>query len=277
MSTRITAANGTEIEVCELGLSVIDHEDQTETWVRLTTEQRARLITALRPARSGTYDDGRLALLPGFGEYHAVRRERDAAVARAEQSERKCAELRRELVAKEDEAISECHRAYRERDEWKARAEAAEARTAPAVSRDDIEKAIHRWKLTGQSRGATLADDLHALVSGADPAVYVVRESDVEAQAALRNRFGEFVVNGTVLNVTTAEDCREKAQRHLDAAARCEGIARAIEAEAVVDPVEAKARVEADRRYSGDPNHAFIEGALWATRHALGQEASSDE
>ena len=42
--------------------------------------------------------------------------------------------------------------------------------------------------------------------------------------------------------------------------------------EDAVDPVEAKARAEADRRYSGDPNHAFIEGALWAARHALGQE-----
>ena len=40
-----------------------------------------------------------------------------------------------------------------------------------------------------------------------------------------------------------------------------------------VDPVEAKARVEADRRYSGTLNHAFVEGAMWATRHVLEQEA----
>lgn len=54
-----------------------------------------------------------------------------------------------------------------------------------------------------------------------------------------------------------------------------EAIIREVEKrEKEEDPVEAKARVEADRRYSGDPNHAFIEGAVWAARHVLGQEQS---
>ena len=142
-----------------------------------------------------------------------------------------------------------------ERDEWKARAEQAErdrdeaqmersdaleelaqAKSASEVTRDDIEKAL--WACQGSWKDVTwgrIVDEVMGavmpLVSGDDPAVYVVRESKVKAQDALRNRFGEFVVNGTVLNVTTAEDCREKAQRHLDAVARCESIARAIEAE----------------------------------------------
>ena len=44
-----------------------------------------------------------------------------------------------------------------------------------------------------------------------------------------------------------------------------------------VDPVEAKARVEADRRYSGDPNHAFVEGAMWATRHVEPKDHHVDQ
>lgn len=35
---------------------------------------------------------------------------------------------------------------------------------------------------------------------------------------------------------------------------------------------EQAARAEADSRYSGDHHHAFIEGALWATRHVIGQD-----
>ena len=184
--------------------------------------------------------------------YRAERaeRERDAAVARAEAAEQLIpayAMLDVWLALGRDSIHFDDW--YDERgyaDAWAeltaAVREAAEARTVPAVTRDEIGNALMR---VGVSNGVEThtevsvgTDAVWSLVSGADPAVYVVRESDVEAQAALRNRFGEFVVNGTVLNVTTAEDCREKAQRHLDAAARCEAIARAIEAEAVVDPVE---------------------------------------
>ena len=76
-----------------------------------------------------------------------------------------------------------------------------------------------------------------------------------------------------------ADEALRKVERERDAAvARAEQAGRELARvndeldRARAEAVEAKARAEADRRYSGDPNHAFIEGALWATRHALGQE-----
>ena len=215
-----------------------------------------------------------------------LQRERDAAVERAEQAEGKLRRLRdahSDLIAR--------HR--RLSDEME--------QSAPAVSRADIEKAI-RSRVADRSQAGEnfiggLLDAVWSLLSGSDPAVHVVRESNVEAQAALRNRFGEFVVNGTVLNVTTAEDCREKAQRHLDAAARCESIARAIEAGQAVDPfeelagqIETAAR-EAIRQVCADLTAATVPGidagvvedmlditseSRRIAAHVLGQEASSD-
>lgn len=61
-------------------------------------------------------------------ERDQARRERDAAVRQGE------------LKARTERDLAEA--AERERDEWKARAEAAEARTAPAVSRADIDRAL---------------------------------------------------------------------------------------------------------------------------------------
>ena len=170
-----------------------------------------------------------------------------------------------------DEAVARAEQAERDRDVWEA------LTPLPAVTRDDVKGGIDHWIEQGGNHEALL-DDLWRWVSGDDPAVYVVRESDVEAQAALRNRFGEFIVNGTVLNVTTAEDCREKAQRHLDAVARCESIARAIEAEQAEDPVEAKAEELFDATdesiwaWATAPIHTQDRYRRIA-RHVLGQEA----
>ena len=164
MSKIITSDNGIELEVCSLGIAVVNHEEETETWARLTDVQRVELAAALDPGRRGLHVrlDNQAATLATY------RRELDEADARAEQacSERNEAERREGAME-------------RERDAAVARAEQA-GRELARVN-DELDRA--------------------------------------RAEA-----------------------------------------------------VEAKARAEADRRYSGDPNHAFIEGALWATRHALGQE-----
>lgn len=165
--------------------------------------------------------------------------ERDEWKASAETAERERDELRGRYATLQHEYTRQSCTWGRKRADYEARL----AKAAPAVTREDVEKAIRAAFDGGGTVGEVreMADTVWSLVSGADPAVFVVRESNVEAQAALRNRFGEFVVNGTVLNVTTAEDCREKAQRHLGAVARCESIARAIEAEPA-DPLLDKAQ-----------------------------------
>ena len=137
-------------------------------------------------------------------------RERDAAVARAGKAERE-----------RDEAVEACALFQRAMHKWRERAEQAEARTAPAVTRADIEECVY-----GSRRAGRECDE-----QGFVP-VHVQ-----EAVGQLCDLFG-------------------------------------VEAEQAIDPVEEKARSEADRRYSGEPNHAFIEGAVWAARHVLGQEAT---
>ena len=84
-----------------------------------------------------------------------------------------------------DSLLYRAERAERQRDEWKARAGAAEARTAPAVSRADVEKAIRYefldWEGQLEARISRAVNQTWNLVSGADPAVHVVRESDLPA------------------------------------------------------------------------------------------------
>lgn len=84
MSTKIIAENGAELEVCSLGIAVVNHEEETETWVRLSQEQRRALADALDPERAQNQR----------AEFH---RERDAAVARAEKAEAERDEARRWL------------------------------------------------------------------------------------------------------------------------------------------------------------------------------------
>lgn len=159
-----------------------------------------------------------------------------------------------------------------------ARAEAAEARTAPAVTHNDIEKVIDEWKLTGQSRGATLADDLWALLSGSDPAVYVVRESDLPE--AERDEDGDWIVDGGFIaaSQTTAETVRGWIPAYLRSATCLEAVARAIEAEQAVDSVEEKAIELHQVAYGGRIGfgHATLNAQEMfrsLARHVLGQEA----
>lgn len=51
MSTKITAENGAEIEVGQLGITVAHPEGTASIWARLTPEQRRALAAALHPVQ----------------------------------------------------------------------------------------------------------------------------------------------------------------------------------------------------------------------------------
>ena len=204
-------------------------------------------------------------------------RERDAAAERAEKAERPPYD--QGGVRGADSLLYRAERAERQRDEWKARAGAAEARTAPAVTRDDIEKAIRYefldWEGQLEARISRAVNQTWNLVSGADPAVHVVRESDLPAAR----------VDGDYYVVASAKGDYKwpqhgpswwagRAQDALAKAARYTALARlAADREATVNPVEEKAR---------ELYRAATPDARWETvadeyrriaRHVLGQEA----
>ena len=123
-----------------------------------------------------------------------------------------------------------------ERDEAVARAEAAEARTAPAVTREDVEGVIDRWVEQGGNHEALL-DDLWRWASGSDPILYAIRESDLPE--AWRDRQVWRAGQSSYFRVTP-EDMRSVIPATLGMVAARESVARAIEAEEAeaVDPVE---------------------------------------
>ena len=162
-------------------------------------------------------------------------------------------------------------------------AERVAAQPAPAIARTDIEKAILPHILYPANGTQDLIDDVHALVSGDDPAVYVVRESDLPAAR----------VDGDYYVVASAKgDYRwpqhgpswwaGRAQDALAKAARYTALARlAADREAAANPVEAKAEElwEATRE-GGAPVAAWADAHEDAqaqfrvlARHVLGQEA----
>ena len=159
-----------------------------------------------------------------------------------------------QLRDERDDVVQSCITVGRDRDRWRARAEAAaraieaaEARTAPTVTRDDIEKAI-RGKVWAANRDPNKAgfhrvhiawatDSVWSLVSGADPVVYVVRESDLPEVE--RDEDGDWLCENLAVNRRdTAEDLRGRALAQLKHVAMREAVARAIEAGQAADPVE---------------------------------------
>lgn len=170
----------------------------------------------------------------------------------------------------------------RDRDEWKARAEAAEARTTPEVTKADIEKAI-RGKVWAANREPNKAgfhrvhvdwatDAVWSLVSGADPAVFVVREGDLPEVSRTYDGWTDGTRHGWEGTSETAMECVET---HLEWARFYLAARRAIEAEPA-DPVEQKAVAafkqawhEADKE--GDAGNRTVRG-IRAARHVLGQE-----
>ena len=152
-----------------------------------------------------------------------------------------------------------------------------ELQSAPAVSRDDIEKAIRYefldWEGQWEARISRAVNQTWNLVSDSDPAVHVVRESDLPAARV----DGDYYV---------AEDPKgdyrwpkhgaswweDRAQDALTKAARFTALAL-LAADREADPVEEKAR---------EMYRAATPGARWETvadeyrriaRHVLGQEA----
>ena len=245
---------------------------------------------------------------------YRAERERDAAVARAEQAEQLIpayamldiwVALGRDSIHFDDWYD---HNGYA--DAWAELTSAVrEARTAPAVSRADVEKAI-RGKVWAANRDPNKAgfhrvhvdwatDAVWSLVSGDDPAVHVVRESDLPAAR----------VDGDYYVVASAKGDYKwpqhgpswwagRAQDALAEAARYTSLARlAADREATVDPVEELAeQIETATRAAIRQACDDLAGVVPAldplaveqamevraasrkvAAHVLGQEASSDE
>ena len=240
-------------------------------------------------------------------------RERDAAVARAGKAERerdnadqRCAvaeserdkwKLHHDRVdgqwAKAEREVTKLRAIERERDEWKARAEAAEARTAPAVTvehRDAV--ADHLWNaMVGSAKSvvrdvvaqAFVAAGIEVAVeaeAAADPVVIFMRESDLPAA---RVDGDDYLVKDPKGDYRWpkhgASWWEDRAQDALTKAARFTALARLAAREAVVGPVEAKARElwEVARFEDGDEWSGLLQVERDCYRrmaaHVLGQEA----
>ncbi|MDV6300213.1 hypothetical protein R3P82_13990 [Dietzia maris] len=199
-----------------------------------------------------------------------ARRERDAAVARAEQSEQLIpayamldvwGALGRDSIHFDDW--------YDERgyaDAWAELAaavrEAAEARTAPAVSRADIEKAILPHILYPANGTQDLIDDVHALVSGDDPAVYVVRESDLPDLELVAARNFDLANGQTKFRDATADEVDEAVDDVASDLRYVLAARRAIEAEQAVDPVDEQTDSLADILYGHEMVTDQMRGVL---------------
>ena len=155
-----------------------------------------------------------------------------------------------------DEMARAIDRLTAERDEANARADAAEAKVR----------------------------ELREQVQRSGSIVYTVEEQDIEAEG----RRVEVVDTGRQFNIRiqgqpvnaikSSTEAREKAQRHIEAAARCEAIARRIETDTAVDPVEAKAIELHQVAYGGRIGfgHATLNAQEMfrsLARYVLGQEA----
>lgn len=189
-----------------------------------------------------------------------AQRERDAEASRADYLNKKFAKLMFDYQDVEDE-----------RDEWKARAE-----KAPAVSRANVERVVHRYIDGGFdelhiSRVKSATDAFMALLSGDDPTVFVVRESDISAVEVKRDTEGDWwTENHGCGEGATVDGMRKMAEILIRDAIEYEAIARAIEAEQAADPIEEKAAEFYDLA-------GRVGDDIWAAcrniaAHVLGQE-----
>ena len=206
-------------------------------------------------------------------ERDQARDERDEAVDRADALVHDLEWHKRRL----GESWEDAARAERERDEAVARAEAAEARTAPAVTKRELRSVVAAHDPGDDelavSRVNALTYRLWSLVSGADPAVHVVRESEVAAVEVRRASDGWYADGAWLAGADeTAEWVRDRAAEMVVCAARNEAVARAIKAEPA-DPLLDKAQEFAAL---ADWELTDREAGLLHTvaRHVLGQEAS---
>lgn len=142
MSTKITADNGAEIQVGQLGITVDHPEGIASIWARLSPWQRRSLADALAQGAAVVVGGG---LTAPESQY---KRERDAAVARA-----------KDLRNSRDAWKACATRAEQERENWRVTATNC---AAPAVSRADIEKAVRRH-IPNPHFSEPIADEVCAL------------------------------------------------------------------------------------------------------------------
>ena len=163
-----------------------------------------------------------------------------------------------------------------ERDEWQARAEAAEARTAPAVTKAEIEQAIRETEVMDHRRFAEFAARaVFDLVSGDDPAVFVVRESQIAAVEVGQNEDGRWCAEGDFWPDVADIDVgalRRHASASLADLVAYEAVARAIEAEQAADPLLDKA-LEFAALADWELTDREAELLHTVAAHVLGQEA----
>lgn len=154
--------------------------------------------------------------------YEQAIQERDALDSRLTRVDMECAE-----------ALDRAAEFERERDRWKEATKRALEHRDEANARADAAEAKVR--------------ELREQVQRSGSIVYTVEEQDIEAEG----RRVEVVDTGRQFNIRiqgqpvnaikSSTEAREEAQRHIEAAARCEAIARRIETDTAVDPVEALA------------------------------------
>ena len=216
--------------------------------------------------RERTVSDGRLwnqAYAEGVASAERVLRERDeqeddatrAACERAEQAEQELGELRSKV------------------DAW------GQDQPAPAVTREDVKGVIDYWIEQGGNH-ESLLDDLWRWVSGDDPAVFVVRESQiaaVEVERGAKKWSADGEATSDVGN--DPEWLREPIGAYLKWVAGAEAVARVVEAEPA-DPVEAKARELYALAHPGvfvpKGDDAELAPFRRLSAHVLGQEASDE-
>ncbi|MBB1034627.1 hypothetical protein G6031_09525 [Dietzia sp. CQ4] len=224
-----------------------------------------------------------------------AQRERDAAIQRVARRDEQLDHLARQR----DDARAELETTAGERDAAVARAEQAEKRAdqvealpwglaldeskaphfLPVVTRADVEKALRGAFMDDYGLLRT-TDALMALLSGDDPAVITVRGSDLPVVERTDDGWSDGTRHGWE---GTAETARECVETHLEWARFYCAVSRAIEAEADPDPVEAKARELATIAYpepgfenAYDVADADARDAYWRIAHHLITEGGGD-
>ena len=201
-----------------------------------------------------------------------MERERDEWKARAEAAEARIKATERERDDWRDKAYS----ASEGMRKATARAEAAEARTTPAVTKRELRSVVGAHDPGDDelavSRVNALTDRLWSLVSGADPAVHVVRESELP-EVENKGDGGWDSGGQWYPSYATTEIIRENIARSARNLVNDLAVARAIEAGQAVDPLLDKAQEFAAL---ADWELTDREAGLLHTvaRHVLGQEAS---
>lgn len=211
-------------------------------------------------------DEWKRQFYAGQSDYHAtideLTRERDEA--RRERDEWKQEHDRRvvhgsvrgdtyaAMVRERDEWKSRAEKSEQERDGWKAVAELrSKLLSTPAVTREDVTKAVRGglnvWGVTDKGV-SEIAGAVCALVSGDDPAVVVVRESEVAA-VGIRRRRANTMHGGAgswelpderwmYSKSMSVDELHDEVKVNREGVTQALAVARAIEAERATDQVE---------------------------------------